>query len=409
MDWARPSEPVRELIRHGAQLMISAPPESLEELHEATLSAVYTQAMASDPVLAEGIRRSNRANLLHWAAANVSHPGEPVPANLATESLLIVRDGFRRGLDESAVLDAYRVGTNVAWRSWMQTAFTLTNDPDELRELLDVTARSLTSFIDATIAGIGEQMQREREALTRGTHAERRETVALILDGASITKQRAESRLGYRLDQSHTAAVIWGDESTTNLSDLDAAAEALIRTDDGQRALSVLASAATRWVWVPGPAGPDLAAVSTVVSNLPGVQIAIGTTAPGLDGFRRSHLDAITAQRMMVRLHSTQRVARFADIELVALISADPEWADRFITRTLGDFASADAELQQTVLTFIHQQCNASRAAAHLFIHRNTLLRRIARADELLPKPLEDSSLYVAVALEALRWRGGAG
>ncbi|OBK80682.1 transcriptional regulator [Mycolicibacter heraklionensis] len=409
MDWARPSEPVCELIRHGAQLMISAPPESLDELHEATLSAVYTRAIASDPVLAEGIRRSNRANLLHWAAANVSHPGEPVPANLATESLLIVRDGFRRGLDESAVLDAYRVGTNVAWRSWMQTAFKLTNDSDELRELLDVTARSLTSFIDATIAGIGEQMQVEREALTRGTHAERRETVALILDGAAITKQRAESRLGYRLDQSHTAAVIWGDESTTNLSDLDAAAEALIRTDNEQRALSVLASAATRWVWVPGPAGPDLTVVSTAVRDLPGVQIAIGTTAPGLDGFRRSHLDAITAQRMMMRLKSTQRVARFADIELVALISAEPEWTDRFITRTLGDFASADAELQQTVLTFVHQQCNASRAAAHLFIHRNTLLRRIARAEELLPKPLEDSSLYVAVALEALRWRGGAG
>ncbi|MGB3335238.1 MAG: PucR family transcriptional regulator [Mycobacterium sp.] len=409
MDWARPSEPVRELIRHGAQLMVSAPPESLDELHEATLSAVYTQAIASDPVLAEGIRRSNRSNLLHWAAANVSHPGEPVPANLATESLLIVRDGFRRGLDESAVLDAYRVGTNVAWRSWMQTAFTLTNDPDQLRELLDVTSRSLTSFIDATIAGIGEQMQREREALTRGTHAEQRETVALILDGAAITTQRAESRLGYRLDQSHTAAVIWGDESTTNLSDLDAAAEALMRTHDGQRALSVLASTATRWVWVPGPAGPDLTAVSAAVSSLPGVQIAIGTTAAGLDGFRRSHLDAITAQRMMVRLDSTQRVARFADIELVALISAEPEWADRYITRTLGDFAAADPELQQTVLTFVHQQCNASRAAAHLFIHRNTLLRRIARAEELLPQPLEDSSLYVAVALEALRWRGGAG
>ncbi|MGB5794369.1 MAG: PucR family transcriptional regulator [Mycolicibacter algericus] len=406
MDWARPSEPVRELIRHGAQLMVSAPPESLDELHEATLSAVYTQAIASDPVLAEGIRRSNRSNLLHWAAANVSHPGEPVPANLATESLLIVRDGFRRGLDESAVLDAYRVGTNVVWRSWMQTAFTLTRDPDELCELLDVTARSLTSFIDATIAGIGEQMQMEREALTRGTHAERRETVALILDGATISKQRAESRLGYRLEQHHTAAVVWGDESTTDLADLDAAAEALTRIETGQRSLSVLASAATRWVWVPGPDGPDLPGVVAVVDGLPGVQIALGTTAAGIDGFRRSHLDAVATQRVMVRLGSTQRVARFTDIALVALISAEPEQADRFITHTLGDFASADAELQQTVLTFIHQQCNASRAAERMFLHRNTLLRRIARADDLLPTPLADNSVRVAVALEALRWRG---
>ena len=31
--------------------------------------------------------------------------------------------------------------------------------------------------------------------------AERREVVALILDGVPISRQRAESRLGYRLDQ----------------------------------------------------------------------------------------------------------------------------------------------------------------------------------------------------------------
>lgn len=406
MDWERPSERVCELIRQTAQALVSAPPEALDELHEATLSAAYTQAIASDPVLAEGIRRSNRSNLMHWAAANLSHPGEPVAANLSTESLVIVRDGFRRGLDESAVLDAYRVGTNVAWRSWMQAAFTLTRDPDELCELLDVTSRSLTSFIDATIAGICEQMQMEREALTRGTHAERRETVALILDGATISRQRAESRLGYRLEQHHTAAVIWGDDSTTNLADLDAAAEALTRTEGGQRALSVLASAATRWVWVPGPAGPDLASVAAAVDKLPGVQIAVGTTVAGIDGFRRSHLDAVATQRVMVRLGSAQRVARFTDVELVALVSADPEQADRFITHTLGDFASADSELRQTVLTFIHHQCNASRAAEQMFLHRNTLLRRIARADELLPTPLADNSVHVAVALEALRWRG---
>lgn len=108
----------------------------------------------------------------------------------------------------------------------------------------------------------------------------------------------------------------------------------------------------------------------------------------------------------MVRLGSTQRVARFTDIELVALISTEPEQADRFITHTLGDFASADAELRQTVLTFIHQQCNASRAAEHMFLHRNTLLRRIARANELLPTPVADNGVHVAVALEALRWRG---
>jgi DNA-binding PucR family transcriptional regulator len=199
--------------------------------------------------------------------------------------------------------------------------------------------------------------------------------------------------------------VIWGGTSNTALSDLDRATDALLRTTDGRRPLSVLASAATRWVWLPGDDGPDLAGVAATVDHLSGVRIAIGPTATGIDGFRRSHLDAITTQRMMARLGSAQRVVRFADVELIALITADPERADRFIKHTLGEFESADAELQRTVLTFVDEQCNASRAATRLFTHRNTLLRRLSRADELLPQPLKDTSVHVAVALEALRWR----
>jgi|GEM_PF-3310339 len=58
--------------------------------------------------------------------------------------------------------------------------------------------------------------------------------------------------------------------------------------------------------------------------------------------------------------------------------------------------------------SFVHAQCNASRAATRLFIHRNTLLNRIARANKLLPQPLEAASVHVAVALEVLLWRGVA-
>jgi DNA-binding PucR family transcriptional regulator len=403
----RPSERVCELMRSGAEIVVNVPQEWLEEMDRATLSSEYMRTIAGDPVLAEATRRSNRANLLHWAAANISHPCEPVPANLGAAPIAIARDLVRRGLDESAV-DAYRIGQNVAWRFWMQIAFGLTSDPQELRELLDVSALSINSFIDATIAGIYRQMEVEREELTGGTHAERREVVELILDGAPITRQRAESKLGYRLDQRHTAAVVWGGEPDTDLSHLDRAVEALIPTGGGRRPLAVLASAATRWVWLPGRDSPDLTRAAAALEQLPGVRIAVGPVAAGIEGFRRSHLDAITTQRMVVRMGSAQRVASYEDIELVALITADPERADRFINHTLGDFESAGPELHQSVLTFVAEQCNASRAAARLYTHRNTLLRRLARAEELLPRPLATTSVHVAVALEALRWRGAA-
>ena len=240
VEWERPSERVRELIRHGAELVLNAQSEWLEELDQATLSAANVQELANDPVLNAATRRSTRANLLHWAAANVSDPGAPVPANLGPEPLGIARDLVRRGLSESA-LQAYRVGQNVAWQLWMAIAFGLTSDPDELRELLDVSARSLFGFVDATLAGIAEQIQIERDELTRGTHAERLEAVALILDGAPISRQRAEARLGYKLEQTHTAAVVWSDETQSDSSQLERATEALTRIADAHAPLSVIA------------------------------------------------------------------------------------------------------------------------------------------------------------------------
>ena len=351
------------------------------------------------------MRRSNRSNGLHWAAANISHPGEPVQPNHGPESLTIARYLIRRGLDDDghrcvpdrtkcglARVDAARVRADIRPRRTPRA-------PRRLGAFDRVFHRRDGS-------GIYRQLQVEREALTRGTHAEHREIVALILDGAPITRQHAENRLGYRLGQDHTAAVIWGDESNTKLSDLDRAGEALARNAEGRRPLSVLAGASTRWVWVPGADSLDLSGVAATVSQLTGVRIALGPNAAGLEGFRRSHFDAITTQRMVMRMGSTQRVVSFTDVELIALITADPERSDRFIKHTLGDFESADAELQQSVLTFVQEQCNASRAATRLFTHRNTLLRRLGRADELLPQSLKDSSVHVAVALEALRWRG---
>ena len=200
--------------------------------------------------------------------------------------------------------------------------------------------------------------------------------------------------------------MIWSVRSDGDLSVLDGVAEAFGQACGSPRVLSVPASTATRWVWAPGSGGTDIAALLQVVRAAPDIRVAIGPTADGIDGFRRSHFDAITTQQMMARLHSPQQLALFTDIQLVALITADADRAAEFVHRVLGDFESASPELHDTVRVFVTEQCNASRAAARLYTHRNTLLRRLARADELLPRPLAECSVDVAVALDVLRWRG---
>lgn len=91
---------------------------------------------------------------------------------------------------------------------------------------------------------------------------------------------------------------------------------------------------------------------------------------------------------------------------MVSLLTQDADQADQFIRNTLGNLASADPNLQASVLVFIQERCNAARAAARLYTHRNTLLRRLTRAQELLPRPLDDNVVPIAVALEMLKWRG---
>lgn len=405
MVWQLPSQRVQDLIRQCAQIVLNPRPEWLDEFDAAVLAASPT--IASDPELAAAVVRSNHANLFFWGTANVRDPGAPVPPNTGPEPLSIARELVRRGVSEFP-LDAYRVGEGVAWRRLMEIAFELTSDPAELHEMLDVCSQSISAFVDATLAGIAAEIDLERDDLTRGTHAERRETVALLLEGAPIPRQRAEARLGHALTGTHTAAVIWSEDSAGDLSGLDRAAEAFGQDCGDPRPLSVLASTATRWVWAAGGADVQhgFQVLTRASGELPGIRVAIGPAADGLDGFRRSHFDAITTQQMMARLHSTQQIARFADVELVALTTTDPDRAAEFVSRNLGGLETADPELQETVRVFVNEQCNASRAAARLYLHRNTLLRRLLRADDLLPRPLAENSVAVAVALDVHRWHG---
>ncbi|MCW2957360.1 MAG: PucR family transcriptional regulator, partial [Solirubrobacterales bacterium] len=360
----------------------------------------------ADPALVAAIRRANRANLNHWAQANIADPGAPVPPNLGPEIVGIARDLVRRGYDQTS-LDAYRIGQNAAWRAWMALAFTLTTDPAELAELLDVTARSIFGFVDATLAGIATEVERERERLTRGTHAERLEVVSLLLEGAPIREHRASLRLEYELDRTHAAAIIFSDVAEPDHGALEAGAELLARAAGARRPFSVVASASALWAWIPvTDAGLDLEPVRAGLETLPGIRIAVGQTLPGIEGFRRSHLDALATQRLLQRVPEDVRLAAYDEVQVVALATQDEGRADEFVRRTLGPLAAAPPELRETLRAYLREGCNMSQTARVLFAHRNTILSRLERAEQLLPAPLAGRTLQVGLALEIARWLG---
>lgn len=401
--WPLPSPRVQQLLRQGAEIALNVPPEWLEEVDQASISSESEHFVIDDPVIMAGARRVIRSSLIHWAEANIKNPGVPVAAHIPPDMLANARELVRRGTTEQ-MFNSSRVVQHTAWQLWMGIVFELTSDPAELRELLDVSSRSISAFIDANMEGIAAFMKAEREQRMRSSHVDRRELVTLILEGAAVSAQQASQRLGYNLAQPHCAAIIWSEETESELTELEAAAQALARFAGARQALTVMVNAATLWVWCSGDKAIDLDALRSASKELTQVRMAIGAAGQGIEGFRRAHLDALTTQRVLARLRSSARVVDFDMVRLVSLMTRDAEAVQQFVRHTLGELASASPILRRTLLTFLATGCNATLAAERLHTHRNTLLRRLARAEELLPRPLEHHRVHVAAALEALSW-----
>lgn len=400
---ARPSPAAAEVIRRVSELLLEEPADVLADQHDAVFAAIR-ETFRSEPSLAAEVMASTRSNLAHWSASHLRDPGEVVPLNLSAEVVGIARDAFRLG-SEHDIAPAYHAGNQALWMNWMRLAFTVSSDPVALQEALDVAARSLARYLDDTLTALNELLESERAELTRGSHAQKFETVSLVLEGAPLTAERASERLGYRFDCRHIAAVLWMDPRESDRRALQGAAEALGAATGARRTLHVIASSSSMWTWLANATPVEVAALDGATAHIEGVRIAVGPEDTGVEGFRQSHLNAVETQRLVQRLPDL-RVARFADVQLLALATHDDAGAREFVARTLGRLATADPELRTTLRTYIREQFNASRAARSLFTHRNTVLNRLQRAEGLLPLSLAGNSLEIGVALEIAYWLG---
>lgn len=401
-----PSPRVRELLRQGAEIALKAPPQWIDEIDQASQAANAGQAFAEDPVLRAASRRATQLSLVHWAAANVANPGAPVPPHLTPDMLDNARERVRRGALDS-LFKASRAGENAAWQRWMAIAFGLTSDPAELRALLDVSSRSIWSFMDANMNGIVAFMKAEQRAGERGAPVDLRALVERILDGSASDLPRVSRQLGYAIEQPHHGAVLWSEAGGRGADALERAARALARCAGTPQLLSVAAGGGTLWAWANAGQGVDRARLRQALQQLPGVRIALGGAGAGSEGFRRAHQEALTAQRVLARVRSSARVVSFEQVRLVALVTQDAAAGAHFVEHALGRLAAADPVLARTLRVFLRAGSRATLAAQQLQVHRNTLLRRLAQAQELLPRPLAHDLVHVAAALEVLHWDSG--
>ncbi|MFK0251705.1 PucR family transcriptional regulator [Amycolatopsis azurea] len=395
--WPPPTPEAAEAIRSVCQRLLPDAEALADALSASARRVQFDPAVLSDASLGEEDRDLNHSDLVQWLTSNIQHPGRRVEPYIGLRITAYIGDLVARGIAPDFAA-GWRAALGIGWRRWLEECSAHCADRDLLVDVLDVSAKSLMQYALDSVATLREV---SLAAAMGNADAEAIALIQMIAGGAPMAEDFAEERLRYRMARWHAGLVLWVDDPGRQDA-LDEAIAALPSGDAGRSTLVARASATSRWIWLSGTDTPDLHAAEKIVATANEVRVAVGRPGRGLDGFRSSHQDALSAQALIVRLGSERRFTAYADVELIDALTKDRAGARRFVLSTLGPLAEADSALRQALLTYVQCGFNTTRAAANLYAHRNTIERRVSRANELSAVKVENNPTHVAAALLVL-------
>jgi DNA-binding PucR family transcriptional regulator len=321
---------------------------------------------------------------------------------LPVEAAEWARSLVRRGITLATLLRAYRLGHAWLWDRWSQALHTRVTDSESVVAAEQQSSAFMFAYIDLISDVLVTEYGSERDRVMRSAEQLRAETVRALLAGEPIDEEVAVRRLGYELRRDHLALRVTGRGS--ELRGLERGAkEAVARLGAGDP-LVVASGAASVDVWW-GSYDP-LASSAALDAYTPpeGIVVAAGTGGHGVEGFRRSHAEALQSARVAALARgSAAPVTRYERVELVSLLANDFPRAKAFVARRLGPLAAATEpaqRLRETVLAFLEAAGSGTRVAKQLYVHQNTVAYRVKRAEELLGRRVTDDPVELMCALK---------
>lgn len=318
----------------------------------------------------------------------LSPEGEGLPA-ITAEALQGDVDFVRRGMRLDRVLRGVRLGHAVMTKALLDSCSVLVPEKDRAGQM-QLISEGLFRYIDEFSADMAETYLAERERWTVSAAAAKAETVRQLLDGTRNDKSEASRDLGYDLSRQHIALTLWFDppRSGTDTPELEAAAlESLARMEATKTLVMPVGGGKVR-AWGSRTRFPSRPRAVDYCPPSNDVRMAVGSPATGLDGFRRSHLEAEAAERTSrARRKSTAWATYYDDVAIPSMLSADISLARDLVIRELGPLATDTANAQNlrtTLLCYLEEESSPHAAAQLLFVSRNTVAYRVKRAGELL-------------------------
>jgi hypothetical protein len=372
-------------------------------------AAMAARVHAAIPELAESRPGPLMAQTRDTCRANVAQAlralgrGEPVDELMAPPAAIECAHSYvQRELPLAVLLRAYQVGQACFLERWTGAMAAQGRGDPGLGAALVASTAWLLRYVDRVCDQLVAEYGRARERWARTPEAVRAETARAVLDGTLRDDREASRLLGHELARRHhLAVVIWASVPRVLERMPAAIAESLGMSEP----LVVLPGGSEVWAWLSALKRPEVdpRVPMASIDPPPGVRIAAGRLWTGIEGFRRSHLEARAAAAVAALAEGEAATAtHYDDVELVSLLSADLERARAFVAYELDGLAGSDRaseRLRETMLVLLEEGMSNSRAAQRLHVHSNTIAYRTARAQELLGRRLVDRRIQVAAAL----------
>jgi len=334
-----------------------------------------------------------------------------------TAALEHARRMAQRGMDADALARGYRLGHQAVVDLVLDEVRAADFDAQLTLDVFQQITSMSFRYIDRISQLVLIAYQGERDRWLANQNRVRALRVREIIDADEIDIDETANAIGYPLRGIHLSAVVWcGElESGDELLTLERFTSELGKSLGAQeRPLFIAADRVTGWAWIPLSADTAKDVVPRARTFAAGraeaLWIAIGDPLPGIDGFRRSHQQAMAARAVAIAAGPRQpRVTAASDpgLGVAARFSGDLKAARAWVGEVLGPLASAtdvDERLRETLRAFLRTGSSFKAAADELHLHSNSVKYRVQRAVERRGKPITDDRLDVEVALLLCHW-----
>ncbi|WP_240617445.1 PucR family transcriptional regulator [Nocardioides speluncae] len=333
----------------------------------------------------DDLSHSIRANILRITEAFLTEG--PLDDALYDAPLETGRRRAAQGVPLEAVLRSFRLGIELIWEELLACAKQC--GPEASRAMLDEVAR-LWHLMDVFSMKTVEGYRQEEERLRERDRAGREQLLRELLEGRGADTDiaaAAQRLLALPPTARYVVVVAAGvPERPVVGSQRDQLAVHAVESVWGAQAGNEVGV-----LQLPEATGtPRVQQVLGAV--LAGRRVGVSPEAPTLAELGRAYRQALLA---LATLPPDQPVVAALDDRLPeALLASAPEVADRLVRRALGRVLELppderDALLETLETWFAHNQSTTAAARA-LYCHRNTVLNRLARLEQVVGWSLTD-------------------